>query len=874
MQKDKQLRSLSISLIGAAVLIVVLFMMLGRFMNKKSEDTIEEVGRIYMTGMNEQVTLHYETTINFRFSQLNAIISTLPREMPGDVSGHDKLLSDLTYHAEARGFEYLALCSADGHFEILHGEKIDAVDPDPFLKSLHKNETKVAAGIDADGNPLVLFGVPCDYTMSDGRHSIALVAGIPADDMSAVLFLNTDDSLVSSYIIRKDGSYVIRGAVTNRTNYFDQVSSIFNSQKESDQYIAELTSAMENDTDYSAIFQGSRARIHIYCTRLSSSEWYLVTIMPFDELKEIVSDMSRQWTFMIYIVSIIAVLSLALIFYQYVRISRKQVAALAEAGRLADQERRAAEKARKEAEHANKAKSEFLSNMSHDIRTPMNAIVGMTAIATANLDNRDSVQNCLKKITLSSKHLLGLINDVLDMSKIESGKMTLNIDQVSLREVMDSIVNIVQPQIKSKRQQFNIFIHDITTENVRCDSVRLNQILINLLGNAVKFTPEEGTIHVSMYEEASPKGENYVRTHVIVKDNGIGMSAEYKAKIFESFTREDNTRVQKTEGSGLGMAITKYIVDAMGGTITVESELGKGTEFHVTLDMEKASVQEVDMVLPEWNMLVVDDNEQLCESAVDSLKSIGLKADWCLDAETALTMVKAHHENNDDYRIILLDWKLPGMNGIAATKEIRRLYGGDIPILLISAYDWSEIEDEARAAGVTGFIPKPLFKSTLYYGLKPHLTSPDACGDDPEYISEQNGVSGQKRVKLEGRHILLAEDNDINWEIAQELLSSLGLKLDWAENGQICLDKFRQSPEGTYDAILMDIRMPVMNGYKATQAIRALDRSDAKKIPIIAMTADAFSEDIQQCLDCGMNAHIAKPIDVQDVARQLEKYME
>ncbi len=297
--------------------------------------------------------------------------------------------------------------------------------------------------------------------------------------------------------------------------------------------------------------------------------------------------------------------------------------------------------------------------------------------------------------------------------------------------------------------------------------------------------------------------------------------------------------------------------------------MGKGSEFHIILDLAKAEVEEDHMMLPDWRMLVVDYNEQLCESAVESLKSIGLRADWCLDAETALQMVEEKHQNQEDYQIILLDWKLPGMNGIYATREIRRRYGTEIPILLISAYDWSEIENEARAAGVSGFIAKPLFKSTLFYGLKPYISSPDDSTEE----KTSSHVVGKRAVKLEGKHILLAEDNDINWEIANELLSSVGLKLDWAENGQLCLEKFRQSPEGFYDAILMDIRMPLMNGYQATEAIRALDRADAAEIPIIAMTADAFSEDIQKCLDCGMNAHIAKPIDIQDVTRQLEKYI-
>jgi len=861
--KNKHLHSLTISLIGVGILMVILFSLLAIYMNRKSEEATEEVGKIYMMGMNEQITMHYETTIRLRISQLSSLLDSPPPQGPENGRASDTLFSELSYNAKARGFECLALCSAEGKLEMLSGEKITLSDPGPFLASLNAREEKVTVGTDASGDEIILIGVPCNYLMSDGSRASALVGSLPLDYMSRLLFLDTDHSLVYSYIIRKDGSYVIRSGAAFQGGYFHHLSSLFEGQEESaNYYIQQLSDAMNARQDYSAILDGTTARRQIYCTTLAYSEWYLITVMPYDSLTEIVSRMGSEWTRMVYIICTIAVCALALVFLQYIKVEKKQIAILDEAVQ-------AAEQARREAEHANRAKSEFLSNMSHDIRTPMNAIVGMTAIATANLDNRDSVQNCLRKITLSSKHLLGLINDILDMSKIESGKMTLNTDQVCLREIMDSIVSIAQPQLKAKQQEFNIFINNILTENVCCDSVRLNQVLINLLGNAVKFTPEKGTIQVSMYQEASPKGDSHIRTHIVVKDTGIGMSDEYQTKIFESFTREDNSQVRKTEGSGLGMAITKYIVDAMEGTITVNSAPGKGSEFHVTLDLEKATVTETEMILPKWNMLVVDDNEQLCESAVSSLKEIGLNADWCLDAETALTMVEEHHTRRDDYQIILLDWKLPGMNGISATREIRRRYGNDIPILLISAYDWSEIEDEARAAGVSGFLAKPLFKSTLFYGLKPYITSPTDSAD--RKIPEN--VPGTKNINLTGKHVLLAEDNDINWEIAKELLSSLGLELDWAENGQICVEKFRESSEGQYDIILMDIRMPVMNGYEATQAIRALDRPDAKNIPIIAMTADAFSEDIRKCLEYGMNAHIAKPIDMQEVTRQLEKYL-
>ena len=857
-KKIKPTRFLSISIVCVIVLCFCVFMFLAYYMNKKSTTTIEDIGTLYMGSMNEQISLHYETTISMRLSMLQAIVDTTSF----DGVSYEDLCDNLEFNAAARGFSCLAFYSEDGDFDMIYGKPVELADPEPFYNSINHQEPKVAIASEADGDGTILMGVPYEVKMKDGEESCALVAGIPATSFKELLFLDTSTSLVYSYIIRKNGSYIIRSNDATGDTYFEHITSVLESvsSENADEYIAGLSAAMEANEDYSTILKTDSGERHLYCTRLPYCEWYLITVLPFKSLNGVITKMGSQWMNMVGIAAFIVLAALGGVFYQYYLMSKNQMLALEKVSVEA-------ERARQEAENANKAKSEFLSNMSHDIRTPMNAIVGMTAIATANIDNRDQIQNCLRKIMLSSKHLLGLINDVLDMSKIESGKMSLNMDQISLREVMDSIVNIIQPQIRSKHQHFNIFIHDISTENVCCDSVRLNQVLINLLGNAIKFTPEEGEIHVSLYEEPSPKGENFVRTHILVKDTGIGMSEEYQKKIFESFSREDNARVQKTEGTGLGMAITKYIVvDAMGGTIDVKSKLGEGSEFHVTLDLEKAEIQEVDMILPEWKMMVVDDDEQLCQSIVESLKSIGIRPDWCLDAESAIKMVEEHHKRNDDYHIILLDWKLPGMDGISAAREIRKRYGNKIPILLISAYDWSEIEDEAKRAGVTGFISKPLFKSTLFYGLKPFAANLGEVEESDVKVLKTDSID------FNGKHILLAEDNDLNWEIANELLSSIGLVLEWAENGQLCLDKFKESPEGFYDAILMDIRMPVMNGYQATEEIRKLSRKD-KNIPIIAMTADAFAEDIQKCLEAGMNAHIAKPIDIQEVCRQLEKYM-
>ncbi len=741
---------------------------------------------------------------------------------------------------------------------MIYGEQVYATDTQSFENSIKNMEKKVAIGTDETKNDVVLLGVPASYPMANGNNSIALVAGIPPEYITESLSLDENNHMMYSFIVRRDGSFVIRTSDAYRDNYFDRVDAVYDTidGKNAAQYLEELQSAMNADQDYSSKCMTSGTPYHLYCTKLNYSEWYLLTFMPYGTLDQSIDRLCAQWIIMTLISCTLILLVLLFIYFQFFKMARGQILDL-------DNARNTAEIARKNAEYANKAKSEFLSNMSHDIRTPMNAIVGMTAIATSDIDNSLHVQDCLKKIALSSKHLLGLINDVLDMSKIESGKMTLNYDLVSLREVIDGIVSIIQPQVTAKQQKFNVFIHNISTENVCCDGVRLNQVLLNLLSNAIKFTPEGGAIHLSMHEEASPKGQNYVRTHFQVKDTGIGMSPEFQEKIFDSFAREDSARVHKTEGTGLGMTITKYIVSAMGGTIRVKSKQGKGTTFEVTLDLEKAGIQESEMTLPSWNMLVVDDDRQLCESTINSLKSIGITAEWTLDGRTALEMIEQRHSQQNDYQIILLDWKLPEMNGIETAREIRRRLGNEIPILLISAYDWNEIEQEAREAGINGFLSKPLFKSTLFYGLRQFTNLSD----------QPNEASTESKTKLDGKRILLAEDNELNWEIAMELLTDLGIEVDWAENGQICVEKYQQSAIGYYDAILMDLRMPVMNGYEATAAIRSMDRLDAGRVPIIAMTADAFSEDIQKCLDAGMNAHIAKPIDMREISRLLVKFM-
>ena len=790
---------------------------------------------------------HFETVIKLRFSQVSGIVSVVST----DNVDEEKLYEELIYRAQVRGFDYLALCSPEGDFQTLYGESIQPINPEPFVEALVKGEQRVAIGNDSAGNEVVLFGVDAAYPMDNGERCTGLIAAVPLEYITDFLSLEDEGSLMYYHIIRPDGSFVIQNPNTELWNFFEQLQKQSDSpvsESSADNPVEKFSVALKKHEEYTDTLEVNGEERQIYGISLPYSEWYLVSVMPYSILDDTINSLSSQRMFMTLLSCASVLIILTAIFLRYFSITRSQMNEL--------------EKARQAALEANKAKSEFLANMSHDIRTPMNAIVGMTAIATAHIDDRKQVENCLRKITLSSKHLLGLINDVLDMSKIESGKLTLTTEQISLQEVTEGIVNIMQPQVKAKKQTFDIHVDNILTENVWCDGVRLNQVLLNLLSNATKYTPEGGSIQLSLSEEKSPKGENYVRIHIKVKDNGIGMSPDFLKKIYESYSRADGVRVSKTQGTGLGMAITKYIVDAMEGTIDIQSEPDKGTEFFLTFDFEKADAMEIDMVLPAWNMLVVDDDELLCKTAMDTLKAIGINAEWTLSGEKAIELVNQHHRLRDDYQIILLDWKLPGMDGIQVAKEIRRNLGDDVPILLISAYDWSEFEAEAREAGISGFISKPLFKSTLYHALCQYMD----VGTEHEQTLNQN-------IDLSGRRILLAEDNELNWEVAKELLSDLGVELDWAEDGRICLDKFQKSPEGYYDIILMDIRMPHMTGYEATKAIRGLNHPDALSIPIIAMSADAFSDDIQRCLECGMNAHIAKPIDIIELTRLLKRYL-
>ena len=637
-------------------------------------------------------------------------------------------------------------------------------------------------------------------------------------------------------MIDADGNYIIKDHSFKNSNFFEFYRSYNSGDTAAQELFEKITSSTGSFSMYNS--RGEKC-ILAYTPIASKAEWVLLSFMPMNEL-----NVNTENWMLVGIVSvgllILFVFDLTVMLY----FNQKLHAAA------------------REAAFANQAKTDFLSTMSHDIRTPMNAIIGLTTIAKKNLDDTESVRENLQKITLASNHLLTLINDILDISKVESGKLILSPQTFSIVEAVENLVNISQPMIKEKNIEFHFRISRMEKEYLYADQLRLNQIYINILSNAIKYTEPGGHVSVDMREDESKK-PGCVQLTYIVSDSGIGMSPEYMANMYQPFSRQTDSRVNSIQGTGLGLAITKQMVDLMNGTINCQSEPGKGTTFTVILDIPIAERQREDMVLEPMDVLIVDDDPILLETAADTLKSLGVTADCAESASKALEMISHRHETEQDYSIVILDWKMPDIDGIEMTRRIRSTVSPDIPILLISAYDRTDIEGAAKKAGANAFISKPLFRSTLYDTIN------DVLGTGAKSAEPENDYSD-----LHGMNILIAEDFDINWEVISALLEMYGINTERAENGRICVEKIKSAAEGSYDLIFMDIQMPEMNGLDATKNIRALDDPWASSIPIIAMTADAFSENVTECLNSGMNGHISKPVDIKLVIKEIYRIKE
>ena len=517
------------------------------------------------------------------------------------------------------------------------------------------------------------------------------------------------------------------------------------------------------------------------------------------------------------------------------------------------------------AENASRAKTEFLSNMSHDIRTPMNAIIGLTAIAGANIESQDRVVECLGKITKSSRHLLGLINEVLDMARIESGRMSLAEEDFSLPELVDNLLTITKPAIDEHHHQLEVHVEHIEHEAVCGDSLRIQQVFVNLMSNAVKYTPDGGNITLTIKEK--PNGFSELGCYEFsIEDNGIGMTPEFQKIMFEPFSRADDHRTTKVQGTGLGMAIARNIVNLMNGDIQVESAPNKGTKITVTVYLKlQENEKEQEKELLDLPVLVVDDDKTCCESTVATLQEIGIAGEWVLTGKEAVERCAARHKTGRDYFAVILDWKMPEMDGIATARRIRECVGENVTIIILTSFDFSEIEEEARAVGVNAFMAKPLFRSRLTATLRQFTSG-------KKEKNARNYLEDFAKENYAGKRILLVEDNALNREIATEIIGMTGVTIDSAENGKIAVEKVMEAPEKWYDLIFMDIQMPIMNGYEATAAIRALAGSRGK-VPIIAMTANAFAEDVQLAKNTGMNEHIAKPLDLNKLNDVLKQWL-
>lgn len=527
--------------------------------------------------------------------------------------------------------------------------------------------------------------------------------------------------------------------------------------------------------------------------------------------------------------------------------------------------RKALKEAYRAAENASRAKTEFLSNMSHDIRTPMNAIIGLTAIAGANIESQEKVIECLGKITKSSRHLLGLINEVLDMARIESGKMSLTEEDFNLPELVDNLITMTKTSIDEHHHSFEVHIDHIEHEAVCGDSLRIQQVFVNLMSNAIKYTPDGGHIIFSIREK--PNGFSELGCYEFtIEDDGIGMTPEFQKIMFDPFSRADDHRTTKVQGTGLGMAITRNIVHLMNGDIEVDSAPNKGTKITVTVYLKlQESEKEQEKELVDLPVLVVDDDRTCCESTVATLEDIGIDGEWVLTGTEAVERCRARHKNNSDYFAVILDWKMPGMDGIETARNIRACVGEDVTIIILTAFEFSEIEDEARSAGVNAFIAKPLFRSRLTATLRQFVSG-------KKEKNARNCLEDFANADYSGKRILLVEDNELNREIAIEIMGMTGAEIDVAENGKIAVDKIADAPENWYDLVFMDIQMPIMNGYEATAAIRALSGARGQ-VPIIAMTANAFAEDVQLAKNTGMNEHMAKPLDMHKLNEILKTWL-
>ncbi len=829
---------LGIMLLLAVVVVSSLWLL--ETSQKTTKDSVYDVSALYLEELTKQRVNQLLGNLDSQLQQLQVTVDAMRDE---DVADRETTQKSVGRMRKINGFDFYALVDEAGTL-YTESDIVTGMEEFPFLDGNCPEPKKTAITfskkLGAEG--MVLASMPVTGHVLDGRKITAAVGGIAPRYISTRLSLESDTGKIFCEIFKADGTFVLK------TNH-DHLRTRLN-----------LLTAMEENADFTentsleglkrCLKQGKPGIIayyledilhYTYYAPVEGTDWFIKTTIHYDLVSEKV-DVVRSTLFrnsMIQMCLVILVLFVGFMVYLSIRRRNEKL-----------------QLATLQAQESSRAKSAFLSNMSHDIRTPMNAIIGFTTLAMKCEENVEKIHEYLKKILASSNHLLTLINDVLEMSRIESGKIYLDETECNLSEILHDLNTIIIGQIEEKQQELMMDAVNVVNEDVFCDRLRLNQVLLNLLSNAIKFTPAKGKICVFI-EQKDGAPEGYGIYVIRVKDTGIGMTKEFAENVFKPFERERTSTVSGIQGTGLGMAITKSIVDMMEGTIEVVTAPGQGTEYIIQINLRLQDKQREPEPIAELTgvrALVVDDDFDTCDATSRMLKKLGIQSEWTMSGKEAILRTKQSQSMEDDFGIYIIDWRLPDLRGSELAKQIRSIVGSEVPILVMTAYDWADIEEEARGAGVTAFCSKPVFMSDLQAALS------RAIGKQVVVAEE---IEEEKKFDFSGKKVLLVEDNELNREIAVEILSEVGIQIEEAENGAIALEKVQNATPGQYDLVLMDIQMPVMDGYEACRRIRALEDEERSSIVIVAMTANAFEEDKMAAIEAGMNGHIAKPLDVE-----------
>ena len=846
--KDSKGRSILWVVLGLLVLIVVLMISSFWFLKtaqKTTENSVYDVSEVYLQELTKQKINQFQINLENQVRQLRIAIATLDAE---DTGSEEKFQNCIKETNKVSEFDFFALLDNEGNI-YTESDVINDSSQYPFIdRDLKTSKVSLEK---VDENNMIMVMVPLEDTSFEGRKITGAVAGVNAGTFSEKVFTQYDFGRIFCEVIMADGSFVIK---TNHNHLKEKANLFSGLGKEAifgDGFsIEKLKSDIDSGKSGVASYYLEDILHYTYYAPIEGTDWYMKTTIHYDLVSSKIDTVRQTMTRNSLVQLALVVLMLLAVFGIYLSVRRKN-------DKLNYQ--------RIQAEESNRAKSTFLSNMSHDIRTPMNAIIGFTNLAIQSKESMERVQGYLAKILASSNHLLTLINDVLEMSRIESGKIYLDETECNLSEILHDLNTIIIGQIEGKQQELLMDAVDVMNEDVYCDKLRLNQILLNLLSNAIKFTPSGGKISVQFKQkEGAPEG--YGAYELRVKDSGIGMTQEFADKVFTPFERERTSTVSGIQGTGLGMAITKSIVDLMDGRIEVKTAPDQGTEFIIHMNFRLQETQREYTPIAELTgvkALVVDDDFDACDAATRMLLKLGMQSEWTLSGKEAVLRTKQSVSLNDAFGVYIIDWRLPDLGGVEVARQIRAIVGDSAPILIMTAYDWANIEDEARAAGVNAFCSKPMFMSDL------QATLSKAIGQ--QVMIPESSDTPEETADFTGKRVLLVEDNELNREIAHEILSQAGFEVEAAEDGSIAVEIVKESKPGYYDLILMDVQMPIMNGYEATRAIRSLEDKELASIVIIAMTANAFEEDKKAALDAGMNDHIAKPIDIEVLFEVLGK---